>query len=487
MGQRRSTATHYWQNRGRSLRVGVEEADERADRGASLATVRAEAGQLDGMRQRKEVVLFEHPVEPVGQALLVDLHDSVAVGADQMVVMRLAAEPVAELSLVMSERVDNALLTQQRKRPVNRRETDRRFVPLAKALPQRLRGRVVGLDRQLAKHFQSLPRRLYVVTNEQIGEVSVYLLRVFHGPRRIADVKLRIILISLIILPLAGLVAFVFATGGQKGATTSRLNVVAAENFYGSIAEQIGGSHIAVTSILSNPNADPHLFEPGTGNGLAVATADLVIQNGLGYDAFMQKLEAAAPSSDRIVVTVFEALGFHGADTNPHIWYDVPKLGRIAAAIASGLERADPTNAAVYRSGLARFNASLRPLEREVEEIRARFAGEPVAYTEPVPGYLIAASGLRNLAPASFTRAIEDGSEPSPQSVAQMTALATKRQIKVLLYNSQAVSPITSRIRAAAESAGIPVIGMSETMPPGLTFQSWLLGETKSLYGALSK
>lgn len=404
-----------------------------------------------------------------------------------MVVMRLAAEPVTELSLVMSQRVHNAFFAQQRKSPVDRRETDRRFVPLAKTLPQHLRGRVVGFDRQLAKHLQSLPRHLEIVPYEQIGETLLCRLRRFHSQRTIADVKLRIILISIISLPLAGLVAFVFATGGQSTSAMGKLSVVAAENFYGDIARQIGGARVVVTSVLSNPNADPHLFEPGTSNGLAVATADLVIQNGLGYDAFMQKLESAAPNNHRVVVTVSEALGFHGADTNPHIWYNVPKLGRVATAIASGLERADPSHAAAYRSGLAHFDASLRPLERELIATRVRFVGEPVAYTEPVPGYLIAAAGLRNLAPASFTRAIEDGSEPSPQSVAQMTALATKRQIKVLLYNSQAVSPITSRIRAAAESAGIPVIGMSETMPPGLTFQSWLLGEAKALQRALSR
>ena len=302
-----------------------------------------------------------------------------------------------------------------------------------------------------------------------------------------ADVKLRIILISMISLPLAGLVAFVFVTGGQSNPTTTKLSVVAAENFYGDIARQIGGSDVAVTSVLSNPNADPHLFEPGTSNGLTVATADLVIQNGLGYDAFMQKLENAAPSNHRIVVTISDVLGFRGPDTNPHIWYDVTKLGAIASAIASGLGRADPAHAAAYRAALSRFDASLRPFEREIGQIRARFAGEPVAYTEPVPGYLISAAGLRNLAPVSFTRAIENGSEPSPQDVAQMTALMTNKQVKVLLYNSQAVSPITSRIRSAAAQAGIPVVGMSETMPPKLTFQSWLLGETQTLLEALSR
>jgi len=440
------------------------------------------------VRNRNEIVFPEHPLEPVGQALLlVDLYHSVAVGTDQVVVVRLSAEPVAELSLATREYVHDPFLAQQRERPVDSRETYRRSIPLAKALPQRLRGRVVGLDGQLAEHLQSLPRDLDIVPCQQSGKISLCCLRLFHRERTIADVKLRIILISMISLSLAGLVAFVFATGGPSNKTTTKLSVVAAENFYGDIARQIGGSHVAVTSILSNPNADPHLFEPGTSNGLSVATADLVIQNGLGYDAFMQKLENAAPSKHRIVVTISDALGLRGADTNPHLWYDVAKLGVIASAITSGLERADPARATAYRIGLAHFDDSLRPLEREIAQIRARFAGEPVAYTEPVPGYLIATAGLRNLAPASFTRAIENGTEPSPQDVAQMTALMTKKQVRVLLYNSQAVSPITSRIRSAAAQTGIPVVGMSETMPPKLTFQSWLLGEAQTLRAALSR
>ncbi|HEY5160920.1 MAG TPA: zinc ABC transporter substrate-binding protein [Gaiellaceae bacterium] len=291
----------------------------------------------------------------------------------------------------------------------------------------------------------------------------------------------------MISLALATLVAFVFATGGRQSTATGKLSVVAAENFYGDIVRQIGGSSVSVTSVLSNPNADPHLFEPGTSNGLAVATADLVIQNGLGYDVFMQKLETAAPNAHRIVVTISSALGLSGSATNPHIWYDVPKLGRIAAAIASGLERADRTHAADYRARLAHFDASLRPLERELAQIRSHFVGEPVAYTEPVPGYLIAAAGLHNLAPVSFSRAIENGTEPSPQNVAQMNALMTGKQIKALLYNSQAISPITASIRAAAMRAGIPVVGMSETMPPKLTIQVWLLSETQALKKALSR
>lgn len=276
------------------------------------------------------------------------------------------------------------------------------------------------------------------------------------------------------------------ACGSSTGAG-GKLDVVAAENVYGNIASQIGGSHVSVTSILTSPSADPHLFEPGTSSGLAVAGAKVVLQNGLGYDAFMTRLEDAAPSKNRVVVTMADVLGVHGKDANPHLWYDEPRLDRIATAIAAAFARADPSHAAAYRSGLHRFEGSLDPLRHEVATIRARFGGAPVAYTEPVPGYLIAAAGLRNLAPDSFTRLIEEGTEPSASAVAAMNTLVSDHRIRVLLYNSQAVSPITARLRAAAQNTGIPVVPVSETLPPHLTFQQWQLGQARALAAALAR
>jgi zinc/manganese transport system substrate-binding protein len=284
----------------------------------------------------------------------------------------------------------------------------------------------------------------------------------------------------IVLLASCGLLA---ACGSSKPG--SGLAVVAAENEYGDIAQQIGGAHVHVTSILSDPNADPHLFEPGSSNGLAVAEARVVIQNGVGYDAFMTKLENASPSSTRSVLVIADVLGIRGNDANPHLWYDVPHLPKVSAAIAAEFEQADPAHAGAYRAGLARFNASLRPLEREVARIRASFGGSPVAYTEPVPGYLLDAAGLENLAPAGFTRAIEDGTEPAPQAVAALDALISEKRVRVLLYNSQAVSPITARVQAAARAAHIPVVGVTETLPPKLTFQQWQLGQARRLAAAL--
>jgi zinc/manganese transport system substrate-binding protein len=287
------------------------------------------------------------------------------------------------------------------------------------------------------------------------------------------------------IIVLLGCCALLGACGGSK--TGSGLGVVAAESAYGDIAQQIGGTHVDVTSILSDPNADPHLYEPGSSSGLAIAEARVVIQNGLGYDAFMTKLEHAAPSSKRSVLVIADVLGVHGSDANPHLWYDVSGLTKISSAIAAQLEHADPAHASDYRAGLARFNASLRPLQREVARLRASFGGSPVAYTEPVPGYLLDAAGLENLAPASFTRAIEDGTEPAPQAVAAMDALLTEKRVQVLLYNSQAVSPITAREQSTARAADISVVGVTETLPPKLTFQQWQLGQARQLAAALAR
>jgi zinc/manganese transport system substrate-binding protein len=276
-------------------------------------------------------------------------------------------------------------------------------------------------------------------------------------------------------------------TSCGAGSASGRPLVVASTNVYGDIAQQLGGGRVTVTSILRDPNADPHLFEPGTATGLAVAHARLVIANGLGYDAFVDKLVAASPSSTRVEVTLAGALGVHGADANPHLWYDVPRLPEIAASIERGLAHALPDGAASFRERLGGFEASLAALDRTVAAIRSAHAGAPVAYTESVPGYLLAAAGLRNVAPAAFTRALEDGSDPPPAAVAQMIDLAERHRIRVLLYNEQAVSPISARVREAAEHAGVPVVGVTETLPRGATFQSWQLAQARALEAALAQ
>lgn len=274
-------------------------------------------------------------------------------------------------------------------------------------------------------------------------------------------------------------------SGGPRSG--GRLEVVAAENVYGDIAAQLGGAHVHVTSILTDPAADPHLYTPGAKTGLAVSRANLVIQNGLGYDAFMKRLERSSPSSRRTVLTIADVLGAHGRDANPHLWYDVTDLDRVGAAIAGALVRQDPAHARDYRANLVRFDAGLAPLQRQVARIAERFGGRPVAFTEPVPGYLVEAAGLVNLAPERFTRAIEDGSEPPPSAVSAMNGLVSGHRVDVLLYNMQSVSPITSRIRTAARRAGVPVVGVTETLPKGAHVQGWQLRQERALARALAQ
>jgi zinc/manganese transport system substrate-binding protein len=275
------------------------------------------------------------------------------------------------------------------------------------------------------------------------------------------------------------------AARNSNPSADDRIAVVAAENVYGDIVRQIGGPDVLVTSILTNPDADPHLFEPGTAAGLAVAQARLVVMNGVGYDAFMGRLLAAAPEPDRVVVTVADVLRVPDG-ANPHLWYDVPRLPAVAIAIAGGLERADPAGASGFRSRLGTFLKSLEPLSRAVADLSRRFDGTRVAYTESVPGYLLLAADLVNEAPDAFTKAIEDGIEPSPSAVAEMARLVTTHAIRLLLYNRQATSPITERIRQMALADGIPVVGVTETLPPGQTFQMWQLTQVRSIADALA-
>jgi zinc/manganese transport system substrate-binding protein len=273
---------------------------------------------------------------------------------------------------------------------------------------------------------------------------------------------------------------------GSGRSANGRLEVVAGENFWGNLTEQIGGAHVEVTSLISNPDADPHLFEPGTSNGLAVATAAVVIVNGAGYDPFMDRLIAASPSSKRTVVRVSDVLHVTGSDPNPHLWYDAPRLPTVVTAIAAALSSADPANAAAYRAGATRTIAALQPLENAVKALKAADAGDPVAYTERVPGYLLAAAGLPVLTPTGFARAIEDGGEPSASDEAAMRALITGHRIKALLYNEQATSPITAQLQALAKANQIPVVPVTETMPTADSFESWQLGQVRAIAAALA-
>jgi zinc/manganese transport system substrate-binding protein len=290
------------------------------------------------------------------------------------------------------------------------------------------------------------------------------------------------------IAALALLVGCVGCSSTGNGRTSDgRLKVVAAENFWGNLASQVGGSHVAVTALISSPDADPHQFQTGTSNGLAVATAGVVIVNGAGYDPFMRRLLDAAPSAHRRVLQVSDVLHVTGSNPNPHLWYDAPRIPAVVRAMARTFTAADPPHAADYRTNAARTVGALQPLEAAVRAIARDDAGDPVAYTERVPGYLVEAAHLKVLSPAGFAQAVEAGTDPSFSDTSGMRALLTGHKVDALLYNKQATTSSTNQLSALARSNGIPVVPVTETMPTGASFESWQLGQVRALAGALAK
>ena len=264
------------------------------------------------------------------------------------------------------------------------------------------------------------------------------------------------------------------------------VNVVAAENFWGNIAAQIGGAHAHVTSIISDPSADPHLYESDARDGAAIGAAQLVIKNGLHYDDFVDKLVSSSSPRGRVVVSVAKILGVTGDGVNPHLWYDVPRVHDVARAIEAQLVAADPSDADAFAANLKAFDASLAPVVAAIDAIKAKYPHAPVGYTERVPGYLLDAAGLNVVTPSGFASAIEDGNEPSPGDTQSMDALMTGHKLRVLLYNSQATSPVTNHVRDLARGAGIPVVGVTETMPSSEPdYQSWQLHQIQALRRAL--
>ena len=276
------------------------------------------------------------------------------------------------------------------------------------------------------------------------------------------------------------------ATPASSAAKAAPINVVASTNVWGDIAKQIGGDHVNVTSIMSDPNADPHAYEADAKTGAALSKAQFVIENGLGYDDFMDKLVAASPNPSRVVLNAADAMKISGKDANPHIWYDIAKLPDAATAIADQLGKMDSTDAAAFTANAKTFDDSLAPINTAIANIKTKYPGAPVGYTERVPGYLVEAAGLTLATPESFAQSIEDGNDPSPADNAAMDAALTGKKIKVLLYNGQVTSPATDAIKQLAQKNGVPVVGVTETIPPtDKDFQAWQLRQINEITTAL--
>jgi zinc/manganese transport system substrate-binding protein len=282
---------------------------------------------------------------------------------------------------------------------------------------------------------------------------------------------------------LAGLL--LLATAQPAPATPSAVQVVAAENFWGNIAAQVGGSHVSVTSLITDPSADPHLFQTNAVDAAKLAQAQVVIENGAGYDGWMGSLLGADGGHPRIV-TAASVLHVTGDNPNPHLWYDILRVPAVASAITAALAKADPPDAAAFRANLATFDTSLAPLTNMLATIKKHFAHAPVAYTERVPGYLLADAGLHVVTPPGFAQSVEDGTDPSAADTVAMQKLLTHHDIDVLLYNVQTVTSVTTQIRALAKKDGIPIVGVSETMPTdAVTYQQWQLAQLDALHAGL--
>jgi zinc/manganese transport system substrate-binding protein len=278
---------------------------------------------------------------------------------------------------------------------------------------------------------------------------------------------------------------------GLTGASTSSrpgvINAIGAENEYANVLSQIGGSYVHVSSILDNPNTDPHTFEASPSVAEEVSAAALIVQNGVGYDTFMNNIEAASPNPARKVIVVQQLLGLPDSTPNPHLWYDPKTMPAAAKAMASALSALQPAHAAYFRANLARFDASLKPWFRAIAAFKARYAGTPVATTEPVADYMLQAMGMDIKTPWLFQADIMNGVDPSPQDISLEDGFFSLHQVKVLCYNEQVVDPLTTSIRLMALTDGVPVVAVYETMPtPGHDYQSWMMAELTALEKALT-
>jgi zinc/manganese transport system substrate-binding protein len=276
------------------------------------------------------------------------------------------------------------------------------------------------------------------------------------------------------------------AASSSGAAASAPIDVVASTNVWGDIAKQIGGEHVNVTSIMSDPNADPHEYEADAKTAATLSKSQFVVENGLGYDDFMDKLLAASPNPNRKVLNAVDVMQITGPDANPHIWYDIAKIPDVATAIADQLGTLDPADAATFTANAKTFTDSLTPINGAIANIKAKYTGAPVGYTERVPGYLVDAAGLKLATPASFAQSIEDGNDPSPADNAAMDAALTGKAIKVLLYNGQVTSPATDAVKQLADKSGVPVVGVTETLPPtDKDFQAWQLRQVTEITTAL--
>jgi zinc/manganese transport system substrate-binding protein len=284
------------------------------------------------------------------------------------------------------------------------------------------------------------------------------------------------------------IVALALACGspGASGTSSSAISVIAGENFWGSIALQLGGTRVNVQSVVTDPNADPHEYESSANDARAFAEAGLVILNGAGYDDWGRKLLDANPASGRHVLTVADLLGKKVGD-NPHFWYSPDYVVRVADAVTAQYKSIDSAEAAYFDQRRAEFTTALLPYTDKIAKIKANYEGTPVGATESIFVYLAAALGLDLTTPVDFMNAVAEGNDPPASAVVEFQDQISAHQIKILVYNVQTTTAVTTTVKALAASHHIPGVGVSETLlPENQTFQDWQLKQLASLEVALS-
>lgn len=277
------------------------------------------------------------------------------------------------------------------------------------------------------------------------------------------------------------------ATSANTSNNTAVISVIGAENEYANVLGQIGGRYVQVSAILDNPNTDPHTFEASPTVAQKVSAAQLIVQNGVGYDTWISRMESASPNPQRKVIVVQHLLGLPDSTPNPHLWYDPATMPKVAKAMAADLSAIQPAHAAYFQANLQAFDRSLTPWLDAIAQFKAKYPNTKVATTEPVADYLLSAMGAKNLTPFTFQADIMNGVEPSPQDIALENSFFTQHKVKAFAYNQQVISALTTLIRQAALKAGVPVVGVYETMPtPGYNYQSWMLAQVEALQKAVA-
>jgi zinc/manganese transport system substrate-binding protein len=303
----------------------------------------------------------------------------------------------------------------------------------------------------------------------------------------------RVVASALAALALSGSGGTALASGTSRGpgaqslgARYRTITAVGAENEYADVIGQVGGRYVKVSSVLDNPNTDPHTFESSPRVAEMVSAAQLIVQNGVGYDTFMDKIESASPYARRKVITVQSLLRLPNSTPNPHLWYSPETMPAVATAVAADLSQLDPAQTAYFKANERTFDRSLAPWRDAIADFKKRYSGVPVATTEPVADYLLQAMGADNLTPFSLQADLMNGVDLSPQDISFQDNLITRHKVKVFVYNQQVVDSVTYSFRTAALKARIPVVGVYETMPvPGYDYQTWMLAEVDAIENAV--